>query len=91
MVLARVDRLLTVAPALGKNYDSPRQIQVPGCPWLVVQGEADDVVDPHLVADWATQLDPRPQVVMLPGVGHFFHGKLAELQQQAARFFQQVP
>jgi alpha/beta superfamily hydrolase len=87
--VGKVDRLLTVAPALGKNYDSPRQIQVPECPWLVVQGEADDVVDPNLVADWAELLDPQPRVVMLPGVGHFFHGKLAELSQQAGRFFLQ--
>jgi alpha/beta superfamily hydrolase len=87
--VGKVDRLLTVAPALGKNYASPRQIQVPECPWLVVQGEADDVVDPHLVVDWAELLDPQPRVVMLPGVGHFFHGKLAELSQQAGRFFLQ--
>jgi alpha/beta superfamily hydrolase len=88
--VGKVDRLLTVAPALGRNYDSPRQIQVPDCPWLVVQGEADDVVDPRLIADWAELLDPQPRVVMLPGVGHFFHGKLAELSQQAGRFFLQA-
>jgi alpha/beta superfamily hydrolase len=88
--VGKVERLLTVAPALGRNYDSPRQIQVPECPWLVVQGDADDVVDPHLIADWAELLDPQPRVVMLPGVGHFFHGKLAELSQQAGRFFLQA-
>jgi uncharacterized protein len=88
--VGKVDRLLTVAPALGKNYESPRHIQVPECPWLIVQGEADDVVDPHLAADWAALLEPPPQVVMLPGVGHFFHGKLAELQQHAGRFFLQA-
>jgi uncharacterized protein len=89
--VGKVDRLLTVAPALGKNFESPRHLQVPECPWLIVQGEADDVVDPHLAADWAALLEPQPRMVMLPGVGHFFHGKLAELQQHAGRFFLQAP
>jgi hypothetical protein len=44
---------------------------------LVVHGEEDDVVPLKDVLDWA-----RPQalpVVVLPGAGHFFHGKLIEL------------
>jgi hypothetical protein len=44
---------------------------------LVVHGEEDDVVPLEDVLDWA-----RPQalpVVVLPGAGHFFHGKLIEL------------
>jgi alpha/beta superfamily hydrolase len=87
--VGKVDRLLTVAPALGSNYSAPRQIQVPTCPWLIVQGDADDVVDPQLAEQWSALLEPPPQVVLLPGVGHFFHGKLNELQQQAGRFFLQ--
>jgi uncharacterized protein len=85
--VGKVDRLLTVAPALGNNYESPRQITVPDCPWLIVQGDADDVVDPDLAQDWSALLDPPPQLVMLPGVGHFFHGKLTELAREAGRFF----
>jgi hypothetical protein len=44
---------------------------------LVIHGEEDDVVPLRDVLDWA-----RPQglpVVVLPGAGHFFHGKLVEL------------
>ena len=85
--VGKVDRLLTVAPALGSHYASPQQIQVPGCPWLLVQGDADEVVDPQLAVAWAEQLEPAPRVVLLPGVGHFFHGKLNELQREAAHFF----
>jgi uncharacterized protein len=88
--VGKVDRLLTVAPALGRNYDNPRQIQVPSCPWLVIQGEDDEVVDPRLTADWVESLEPAPQLVLLPGVGHFFHGALHTLQQQAGRFFLQA-
>jgi alpha/beta superfamily hydrolase len=85
-----VERLLTVAPALGRNYESPRQIQVPKCPWLVVQGEDDDVVDPVVTADWVEQLDPVPQLIMLPGVGHYFHGQLLTLQQHVVPFLRQA-
>jgi len=41
---------------------------------VVIHGELDDVVPLAAVLDWA-----RPQdlpVVVVPGVGHFFHGKL---------------
>jgi len=87
--VGKVDRLLTVAPALGSHYTAPNQIQVPECPWLIVQGTADDVVDPQLADAWSGLLEPPPRVVLLPGVGHFFHGKLNELQQHAGRFFLQ--
>jgi alpha/beta superfamily hydrolase len=56
----------------------------------VVQGEDDDVVDPVVTADWVEQLDPVPQLIMLPGVGHYFHGQLNTLQQHASRFFLQA-
>jgi alpha/beta superfamily hydrolase len=65
-------RLVLVAPAVGR-------FAVAAVPehTLVVHGEQDDVVALADVLDWA-----RPQslpVVVLPGTGHFFHGKLAEL------------
>jgi alpha/beta superfamily hydrolase len=45
---------------------------------LVIHGEADDVVPLQATFDWA-----RPQqlpVVVLPGVGHYFHGQLTRLR-----------
>jgi alpha/beta superfamily hydrolase len=45
---------------------------------LVIHGEADDVVPLQATLDWA-----RPQglpVVVLPGVGHYFHGQLTRLR-----------
>jgi uncharacterized protein len=70
--------LITVAPAIGLFDVSA--LTVSRCPWLIVQGDADDVVDPTAVADWAGTLSPKPRLVVLPGVGHFFHGRLRELQ-----------
>jgi hypothetical protein len=85
----KVDRLLTVASALGRNYATPRDIQVPSCPWLLLQGEADDVVDPRQAVEWAASLAPPPEVIVLPGVGHFFHGALNLLREHVARFLPQ--
>ncbi len=81
-----VRRLVTVAPALGRGFTDPAQIAVPQCPWLIVQGDADEVIDGALVIDWAGRIAPPPQLAVLPGVGHFFHGKLTELQQLVEPF-----
>jgi uncharacterized protein len=84
--VGRVARLVTVAPALGRNFGSARDISVPNCSWLIVLGDADEVVDPNVTIDWAELLEPPPELVVLPGVGHFFHGQLAALQQQVQLF-----
>jgi alpha/beta superfamily hydrolase len=75
----RVPRhLIPVAPAL-ELFDA-FGMAVPQCPWLVVQGDADEVVDPKAVINWVNGLDPKPRLVVLPGVGHLFHGRLRELR-----------
>jgi alpha/beta superfamily hydrolase len=52
----------------------------PLCPWLVVQGEADEVVDPAAVYAWvAAQVEP-PTLVRMPETGHFFHRRLMDLR-----------
>jgi alpha/beta superfamily hydrolase len=84
-----VGRLVTVAPALANNFGTVRDIRVPGCPWLIVQGDADDVVDASVVSQWSSALQPPPRLVTLAGVGHFFHGNLAVLQQQAVTFLRE--
>jgi uncharacterized protein len=72
-------RLITVAPAIGLL--GARTAAAPDCPWLIVQGDADDVVDPEAVLAWAATLRPAPRLIVLPGVGHFFHGHLQELRK----------
>ncbi len=69
--------LITIAPAV-QRFDET--VAVPRCPWLVVQGDADEVVDPAAVVEWVNSLDPKPRLLVLPGVGHFFHGRLHDLR-----------
>ena len=45
---------------------------------LVIHGEADDVVPLQATLDWARPL--QLPVVVLPGVGHYFHGQLTRLR-----------
>jgi alpha/beta superfamily hydrolase len=43
------------------------------------------VVDPKAVIAWAAGQNPAPRLVVLPGVGHFFHGHLPELRDAVSR------
>jgi hypothetical protein len=71
-------RLITVAPAVSRL--SAMVVLRPACPWLLVQGLADDVVDADEVRRWAAGFEPPPELALLPGVGHFFHGALHQLK-----------
>jgi len=71
--------LISVAPAIDRI--SFEGLVIPRCDWLIVQGGADEVVAPDGVRSWAARLAPHARVRMLPGVGHFFHGRLQELQE----------
>jgi uncharacterized protein len=71
-----VARLVTIAPAFTRYYATPAEVPVPPCPWLLVQGDADEVIDAAEVVSWARVLAPPPRLAVLPGVGHFFHGNL---------------
>jgi len=86
--VGQVAKLVTVAPALGRNFGSLREVSVPNCPWLIVQGGNDEVIDGELVIDWAEQLEPGPQLVVVADTGHHFHGKLSLLEESVAPFLQ---
>jgi alpha/beta superfamily hydrolase len=76
--LCKPVRVITVAPPI-QRFDFSATA-TPECPWLIVQGEADELVNSKAVSSWAGVASPRPSLVMLPGVGHFFHGSLHELR-----------
>lgn len=72
--------LVTIAPpvALARRLLSGA---TPAVPWLLIQGDADGVVPPQGARDWAGELGSAVQLVLLPGVDHFFHGNLTLLRQ----------
>ena len=70
--------LISVAPAVDRvDLEST---SLPAGDWLIVQGDADDVVTPASVRAWAARRAPHARLRVLAGVGHFFHGRLHELQ-----------
>jgi alpha/beta superfamily hydrolase len=75
--------LVTVSPAL-KRVGAAR---LPDCPWLLVQGDKDEIVDAQEVLAWARALPTPPTLAVLAGVGHFFHSRLRELDEVVAEFF----
>ncbi|RPE80007.1 alpha/beta hydrolase [Vulcaniibacterium tengchongense] len=69
-------------PAAGRAWDFG-EILPPDCPWLVIQGDADEIVDPQAVYDWLDGLAPLrrpPELVKMPDTGHFFHRRLMDLR-----------
>lgn len=76
--LREAGALVTVAPPV-QRFDFTRQ-SVPRCPWFVAQGDADDLVDHERVLAWTRSLEPAPEVAILRGAEHFFHGRLTELR-----------
>jgi uncharacterized protein len=81
---ANAVRLVTAAPAIRRvPLDG---ITMPECPWLIVQGDRDELVNHTDVIEWASKLPHPPEIVVLPGVEHFFHGKLNELRDAVTAF-----
>jgi hypothetical protein len=55
-------------------------VALPTCPWLLIQGEADEVVDPQAVFAWVDSLDKPPEVIRMPDTSHFFHRRMMDLR-----------
>lgn len=74
------NQLVSVAPPVSRMAQFLEDVSPP-CAWLIVQGESDEVVDCRDVREWAEARPERPDLVLLPDVGHFFHGRLTLLRQ----------
>lgn len=82
--VAKPAALVTVAPPVGRIIVTP--VTRPSCPWLVVQGESDELVDVTSVRRWVGEFVVPPRLVELPEAEHFFHGRLGELRAAVLGF-----
>jgi len=73
-------RLISVAPPVARMADLLADVR-PECPWLIVQGTADEVVAAEDVQNWVQTRHLAARLVLLPEVGHFFHGRLTLLRE----------
>lgn len=79
-----VDGLICVAPAIYRfagNLDAQ-----PDCPWLIIQGDEDELVEIDETVEWVDSLEPGPELLVMPGAEHFFHGRLHELREAVMAF-----
>lgn len=71
-------QLVSVAPPV-KRFGF-EELARPDCPWLVIQGDQDEVVDVTAVRAWVDGLSPAPDFVVMENAGHYFHGRLMDLR-----------
>jgi len=72
-------QLVTIAPQVSRF--SQDNLALVTCPWLLVQGEKDEVVSAAEVFAWIETLPHQPDIIRMPTAGHFFHGQLLELRR----------
>lgn len=72
------DVLISIAPPAGRwDFES---ITLPTMPWLVIQGENDEIVEPQAVYDWLEKSKAQAELVRMSDTSHFFHRKLIDLR-----------
>jgi alpha/beta superfamily hydrolase len=74
----KLGQLISIAPPVGRYGFS--ELSHPGCPWLVVQGDEDDLVKIDDVHEWAETVEPAPDLVVMEQADHFFHRRLMDLR-----------
>jgi alpha/beta superfamily hydrolase len=74
----KLGQLVTIAPAVSRF--SFAHLNHPGCPWLVIQGDEDEVVSFEEVNAWVESVEPAPDYVVMERAGHFFHRRLMDLR-----------
>ena len=81
--------LITVAPPV-RMFDLDNLQTSIRCPWLLIQGDEDEVVDVISVINWVATMKVPPEVNIIEGSSHFFHGKLIELRSICDTFLQSL-
>lgn len=83
-VRSRPDGLVSIAPAVSR-FIGKLQSQ-PQCPWLILQGDQDELVDIEETIAWVNELEPGPELEIFADTEHFFHGKLVLLREAVEAF-----
>jgi uncharacterized protein len=75
----KIEQLITLAPAI-THFDF-KDLATITCPWLLIMGEADEIVAFDQVKTWLTKVPVPITTIFYPEVGHFFHGHLVQLRE----------
>jgi alpha/beta superfamily hydrolase len=74
----QLGQLITIAPPVDA-YEFPN-LGRPECPWLVIQGDEDDMVSRDVVESWIDSQSSKPDLIVMQETGHFFHRRLMDLR-----------
>lgn len=83
-VVCKPSGLVSIAPAVSR-FAGNLEVQ-PDCPWLILQGDQDELVDIEETVAWVNELEPGPELEVFPETEHFFHGKLTLLRTAVEEF-----
>jgi len=75
--------LLSIAPPV--NHFDFNSLKETSCPWIIVQGDEDEIVPAKEVYAWIDSFNDRknkPNLIHLPTSTHFFHGHLTDLKNK---------
>lgn len=75
----QIEQLIVIAPPV-HHFDF-QSLPTLHCPVIIAQGELDEIVPAEQVFDWIKTRSEKIQLIRMPDVGHFFHGKLIELRE----------
>lgn len=78
------DALISIAPPIGRIEFTG--FKEPQTPWIVIQGEQDELVDYQLVKRWVSERKHLPNIHSMPDASHFFHGRLVQLREVITEF-----
>lgn len=81
--------LITVAPPL--RYFGSTLPPRPAGDWLLIHSRDDEVVPFADAEAVLASFQPPPELHAFDGAGHFFHGRVAELQKVVAEFLARHP
>ena len=74
------DLLISVAPPVARF--GFHELLRPQCRWIVLQGDADEVVEPAEVYAYFASVQPPVEILHFAETSHFFHGKLVEMRER---------
>lgn len=83
----RPHALVTVAPAIERIAGTGEL--APACPWLILQGDQDELVPVESTRAWVQAQAQPPTLIELAGAEHFFHRRLIDLRDQLTHWAKQ--
>jgi len=73
-----IGQLICIAPPTDRYAFG--SLHHPECPWLVIQGDEDEVVHIDAVRAWIDTIKPPPDLIVMEKADHFFHRRLMDLR-----------